>query len=87
LSLPVELTHKQARACLAQLLAGVEAEASHVIVDAKPLQRFDSSALAVLLELCRTCIKASKSLEVQGMPPHLGDLATLYGIEGLLPRS
>jgi phospholipid transport system transporter-binding protein len=87
LSLPVELTHDQAKACLAQLVAGVDAEATPVVVNAQPLQRFDSSALAVLLELRRTCIKAGKTLEVQGLPPHLGDLATLYGIEGLLPRT
>lgn len=87
LSLPVELTHDQAKACLAQLVGGVDAEATPVVVNAQPLQRFDSSALAVLLELRRTCIKAGKTLEVQGLPPHLGDLATLYGIEGLLPRT
>ncbi len=87
LSLPVELTHNQAKACLAQLVAGVDAQGSPVVVDAAPLQRFDSSALAVLLELRRTCIRGGKTLEVQGLPPHLGDLATLYGIEGLLPRT
>jgi len=87
LSLPVELTHDQAKACLAQLVAGVGSQDSPVVVNATPLQRFDSSALAVLLELRRTCIQAGKTLEVQGLPPHLGDLASLYGIEGLLPRT
>lgn len=86
LSLPVELTHDQAKGCLAQLVAGMGAEGSSVVVDAKPLQRFDSSALAVLLELRRNCLRAGKTLAVQGLPKHLGDLATLYGIEGLLPR-
>lgn len=87
LSLPVELTHDQAKGCLAQLLAGVGAQGASVVVDAQPLQRFDSSALAVLLELRRTCLRAGKTLVVQGLPQHLSDLATLYGIEGLLPRS
>ena len=41
---------------------------------------------AVLLELRRTCQRLGKTLVVQGMPTHLGDLATLYGIEALLPR-
>lgn len=87
LSLPEELTQAQARACLAQLTAGMRLETSSpVVVDAMPLRRFDSSALAVLLELRRTCLLAGKSLAVQGLPRHLGDLATLYGIEGLLPR-
>ncbi len=87
LSLPAELTHDLATACLAQLVAGMEAEASSVVVDATPLQRFDSSALAVLLELRRTCLRAGKTLVVQGQPQHLSDLATLYGIEALLPSA
>ncbi len=87
LSLPAELTHKQATACLAALVSGVDSEPSPVVVNAAPLQRFDSSALAVLLELRRTCLRGNKTLVVQGFPPHLGNLAALYGIEGLLPRS
>lgn len=87
LSLPPELTHNQATACLAQLVAGVQAEPAEVVVDAQALQRFDSSALAVLLELRRVCLRADKTLMIQGFPAHLGDLASLYGIEGLLPRS
>lgn len=86
LSLPEELTHAHAKACLEQLTAGMRAEASPVVVNALPLRRFDSSALAVLLELRRACLLAGKSLAVQGVPRHLDDLATLYGIEGLLPR-
>jgi phospholipid transport system transporter-binding protein len=87
LSLPAELTHDLANACLAQLVVGMDGEASPVVVDAKPLQRFDSSALAVLLELRRTCLRAGKTLVVQGQPQHLSDLATLYGIEALLPSA
>ena len=88
LSLPVELTHGQAKACLAQLVAGLDAEtASPVVVNASALARFDSSALAVLLELRRVCQRAGKALVVQGLPRHLSDLATLYGIEGLLPST
>jgi phospholipid transport system transporter-binding protein len=87
LRLPVELTHDQAKACLAQLSAGVDGEGTAVVVDAKALERFDSSALAVLLELRRVSLRAGKSLVVQGSPKHLTDLATLYGIEGLLPQA
>jgi phospholipid transport system transporter-binding protein len=86
LSLPVELTHDQAKTCLAQLVAGLDTEGASVIVDAKALERFDSSALAILLELRRICLRAGKSMRVQGSPKHLTDLATLYGIEGLLPQ-
>ncbi len=87
LSLPVELTHDQAQACLATLVAGVAAEGASVVVDAKALERFDSSALAVLLELRRVSMRAGKSLVIQGAPQHLTDLAALYGIEGLLPQA
>lgn len=87
LSLPAELTHRQANGCLAQLVAGAMAEPGAVVVDAAPLQRFDSSALAVLLELRRVCQGTGKQLTVAGMPAHLGDLAALYGIEALLPQS
>lgn len=85
LNLPVELTHDHATGCLAQLVEGLGAEGASVVVEAKALERFDSSALAVLLELRRTCLRAGKTLAVHGLPKHLGDLATLYGIEGLLP--
>jgi phospholipid transport system transporter-binding protein len=87
LSLPVELTHDHAKACLAQLIAGVDGQGASVVVDAKALERFDSSALAVLLELRRVSLRAGKSLVIQGSPKHLTDLATLYGIEGLLPQT
>lgn len=87
LSLPVELTHDQAKSCLAQLSAGVASEGVSVVVNAKALERFDSSALAVLLELRRVSLRAGKAFAVQGPPRHLTDLATLYGIEGLLPQA
>ena len=84
LSLPAELTHVQANVCLAQLAAGVKAEGAVVELNAEPLQRFDSSALAVLLEFQRVCANLGKTLAVQGLPRQLLALATLYGIEGLL---
>jgi phospholipid transport system transporter-binding protein len=88
LTLPAELTHSQAKACLGELIAGFGAEtASPVVVNATALVRFDSSALAVLLELRRVCLRGGKALVVQGLPTHMSDLATLYGIEGLLPSA
>ncbi len=85
LSLPVELTHDLANGCLSQLMSGLDAEPAAVVVNAQPLERFDSSALAVLLELRRNCLRAGKTMVVQGLPKHLLDLAVLYGIESLLP--
>ena len=85
LSLPDTLTQDHAKACLRQLTDGLQAEATQVVVDAARLRNFDSSALAVLLELRRECARAGKRFAVQGLPSRLRDLATLYGIEGLLP--
>jgi phospholipid transport system transporter-binding protein len=51
------------------------------------LQRFDSSALAVLLELRRESLAQGKSLAIQALPGRLRDLATVYGIAELLPAA
>ena len=53
LRLPSELTHRQATACLAQLLQSVggAAPGSTLVVDAAPLRVFDTSALAVLISM------------------------------------
>ena len=86
LVLPKELTQSQAGACLRMLVQGlgglVEPE---VVVDASSLSRFDSSALAVLLEFRRKCLTAGKRFSVCGLPAKLSDLAQLYGIAELLP--
>ena len=81
LSLPAELTQTQARACLGALAQGLRAAAGQtVVVDASALQRFDSAALAVLLELRRQSLALGKAFAVAHMPARLADLATLYGI-------
>jgi len=56
LLLPVTLTAREARNTLRMLKQALEKEGGEgaVVVDAGPLQRFDSSALAVLLELAET---------------------------------
>jgi phospholipid transport system transporter-binding protein len=88
LSLPVTLTQAHATACLDQLTTGVRQEATtQVVVDGAQLRSFDSSALAVLLELRRECARAGKHFVVQGLPQRLRDLAALYGIERLLPNA
>ena len=87
LTLPVKLTHELARACLDQLKQNVRSEAPQVVVNAASLRHFDSSALAVLLELRRECARLGKRFSVQSMPQRLSDLARLYGIEGLLPAA
>ena len=88
LVLPPELTHAQARASLRLLLEGLNAlppQASGVVtVDASALRRFDSSALAVLLECRRAALAAGKTLQVQGLPAAAASLARLYGVDQLL---
>ncbi len=86
LSLPATLTSAQASACLNTLSAGLAQTAggSAVVVDASALAHFDSSALAVLLELRRTCMAAGRSFAVRGLPERLGTLARLYGVATLL---
>jgi phospholipid transport system transporter-binding protein len=87
LTLPEELTHVGAMACVVLLAQGLPTEADEVVVDARALQHFDSSALAVLLEFRRVCSRAGKTMLVQALPRRLQDLATLYGIEGLLSQA
>ena len=61
---------------------------SAVVVDAGPLQRFDSSALAVLLEIERHRRRpgAGPSRSV-GVPAKLAALAKLYGVDALLLKA
>lgn len=88
LILPSELTHRHASACLRQWQQQLDGElrASHaqITVDARALQRFDSSTLAVLLHCRRQALQHGKSLSVQNMPAALHRLAHLYGVAQLL---
>ncbi|BCO28645.1 hypothetical protein MIZ03_3555 [Rhodoferax lithotrophicus] len=86
LQLPAILIHQNATDCLSELLQAVHAEnSSTVTINAAPLQRFDSTALAVLLELRRCAVSLGKTLTLQAIPPRFADLARLYGIAELLP--
>lgn len=86
LVLPEQLTHAQASGCLRQLVQGLPSQGgSAVVVDAAQLQHFDSSALAVLLELRRLSVARGKSFELRNLSGRLSDLARLYGVDGLLP--
>ncbi len=84
LALPQKLTHEQARTCMDQLKQRMGSESAQVVIDAAALQQFDSSALAVLLELRRECARLGKHMVLQSMPERLIDLARLYGIDALL---
>ena len=85
LVLPAELTHAQAPACARMLAQALRAEPAPVAVaDASALQRFDSSALAVLLDCRREALALGKGFAVSGLEPRLRALATLYGVGELL---
>ncbi len=85
LVLPADLSRQQASACLQMLVQGLRAlPGASVVVDASALQRFDSSALAVLLELRRESLAQGKSLTIASMPAQLQDLAKVYGIDALI---
>ena len=85
LVLPAEITLAQAVACLTMLQTAARAsDDPEVVIDAAPLERFDSSALAVLLECRRESLAGGKSFTVTGLPPRLAELAALYGVAPLL---
>ena len=88
LVLPVELTHDQAGACCRMLVQGLRTQAEPAVVaDAGALSRFDSSALAVLLECRREAMAIGKTFSVARMPQRLRELATVYGVAQLLPAA
>ena len=84
-ALPAELTQTQASACLRRLVPGLKSAAEPVVaVDASALVRFDSAALAVLLELRRESLAVGKRFELHGVPQRLATLAALYGVAELV---
>lgn len=86
LLLPDTLVQQNAKDVLAQLMQSLGAEATETVtVHAVALKQFDSTALAVLLELRRAALKTGKTLSLQSLPSRLVDLARLYGIAELLP--
>ena len=88
LLLPATLSAREARDTLRMLKQALEQERGEaaVVVDAGPLQRFDSSALAVLLELDRVAQAWGRSFAVRSAPPKLVALAKLYGVDDMLLR-
>jgi phospholipid transport system transporter-binding protein len=87
LVLPPKLTHDEAPACVLMLRQGLAGQAaSSMVVDASALAQFDSSALAVLLECRREASALGRGFAVKGLP-RLRELASLYGVAGLLPAA
>ena len=87
LLLPANVTAAEAndtRRLLVQALKAEGGGAAAVVVDASNLQRFDSSALAVLLECQRAAQARGKPFELRAAPAKLAALARLYGVDVLL---
>ncbi len=85
LLLPATLTIRDARDALRLLSQALKAEPdSGVVIDASPLQSFDTAALAVLLECQRLAQAWGKGFVLRQPPPKLTALARLYGVDALL---
>lgn len=82
LSLPATLTHAHAMVQLARWepqLSRLRGEP--VTVDCAALARFDSAALALVLELARRARARGSAFQLRGVPQRLHDLAAVYGLE------
>jgi phospholipid transport system transporter-binding protein len=84
LGLPSKLTHPEAANHAAWQ---ADARAHQWQIDCAALQDFDSSALALLLDLRRAAILDKQTLTVHNAPQRLMQLATLYGVNELLTAS
>ena len=87
LALPAQLTLAEASVCLRQLAQGLSEQSTEVALDASALTRFDSAALAVLLELRRQSLARGLEFSVLGLPAPLASLAALYGVSELLGQA
>ncbi|WP_119156795.1 STAS domain-containing protein [Caldimonas tepidiphila] len=86
LLLPDTLTVREATATLRMLRQSLRAQSGELLlIDASGLKRFDSSALAVLLECERLAVAWGKRFEVRHLPPRLAALAEVYGVAGIIP--
>ena len=79
LPLPAKLDHSQAASSWVE-----KARAADWKIDASKLEAFDSSALALLLDLRRSAITVNAKLVVHNAPTRLTQLAMLYGVSELI---
>ena len=83
LILPAQLTHSQVAATDWIKLA----KEGQWQIDASQLVQFDSSALALLLDLGRSAKETQQKIVVKHAPDRLQQLATLYGVADVIGLS
>lgn len=86
LVLPAVLTLREARDTVRLLGQTLQAEdvKEPLVVDAGRLQRFDSAALAVLIELERQAATWGRGFGIRNASQKLTSLAKLYGVDRML---
>ncbi|MFZ5519851.1 MAG: STAS domain-containing protein [Pseudomonadota bacterium] len=85
LLLPATVTQKEAAGVLRVFREAVQRlpAADELVVDASALQRFDSAALALILECQRMARRRGSAFVLRDAPPRLLELARLYGVSAL----
>lgn len=85
LTFPATLTHADATVCVAHWVSQLPGGQGQVVrLNGSGLQRFDSSAVSAVLALRRHLVGRGQTLALEGLPPRLTDLVTLYGVDALL---
>jgi phospholipid transport system transporter-binding protein len=85
LLLPATVTLAEARDTLRMLAQALPREPdAQATLDASGLVRFDTSALAVMLECRRLAQAGGRAFAVRQSPAQLVALARLYGVDALL---
>lgn len=89
LLLPATVTQQEAAGVLRVFREAVQRlpTAGELVVDASALQRFDSAALALILECQRMARRRGSAFVLRAAPPRLLELARLYGVAELFDAS
>lgn len=80
--LPVEISHNNIEAVLAEGIAVIDAmqAENNLTIDCQALTVFDSSALSALLSLRRHAQIKNIHIELRSIPEKLASLAQVYGV-------
>ena len=92
LALPAQLRHEEAPFWIGRLEAAIAEQprgsnTAPALIDCTALERFDSSAVVVLLGALRCAQSAGITVTLKNMPEKLLKLASLYGADALLLKT